>query len=259
MNFLFRILKRFQSNWDDLLRKYESSEERLQGDGGSFDSILDHIDQEKQDALPFEKVSATMTEIIFANQDVLQPALTWLFADALVYQQSLESLDLPKSWETMDKPTLETEHVGILNWILESARVHPFFPITLAEITDKEIEVGGYQLPNGTKVSIDQYSLNHNPKYWSNPTKFQPERFNDSDDFKSKWCMFRFGFGSRRCPGQYYANLVLANAFARLFSKYRLVPLNLKGVSHHHDVPLLRPGRVTMLPDCKIQLVPKGT
>ena len=231
----------------------------MQGDGGSFDSILDYIHQSNQDTLPFEEVSATMTEIIFANQDVLQPAMTWLFADALVYPRIVDSLDLPKSWETMDKLTLETDHPGILHMILESARVHPFFPISLPEITDKELELGGYQLPTGTKLSIDQYSLNHNPKYWSNPTEFQPNRFQDADNFKVKWGMFRFGFGGRRCPGQYYANLVLANAFSRLFAKYQMVPLNMQGVTHHQDVPLLRPGRFTMLPDCKVKLTLKGT
>ena len=122
-----------------------------------------------------------MTEIIFANQDVLQPAMTWLFADALVYPEVLESLDLPQSWETMDKFTLETDHPEILHLILESARIHPPFPISLPEITDKELELGGYQLPAGTKLSIDQYSLNHNPKYWSNDLTQIQLNFNPID------------------------------------------------------------------------------
>ena len=92
----------------------------------------------------------------------------------------------------------------------------------MPEILNKDVEVGEYVLPKGTNVSIDQYSLNHNSQYWSNPTKFQIQRHQILDDFMSKWGMFRFGFGSRRCPGQYYANLILANATIRLFSKYKV-------------------------------------
>ena len=70
-----------------------------------------------------------------------------------------------------------------------------------------DLNLGGYILPKGTSVSIDEYSLNHNSTYWSEPNEFNPNRFSEVDDFTKKWCFFRFGFGGRRCPGQYYANL----------------------------------------------------
>ena len=116
--------------------------------------------------------------------------------------------------------------------------------------------LGGYMLPKGTHISIDQYSLNHNPKYWSNPMEFLPERFKDIDDFTAKWGLFRFGFGGRRCPGQYYANLVISNTIARLFSQYHLRPISLDNVKHHQQMPLL-PGHMTMMPDCLIKLEKK--
>ena len=55
----------------------------------------------------------------------------------------------------------------------------------------------------------------------------------------------------------YYANLVLANVMVRLFSKYRLIPLNIENVKKHQDVPLV-PGTLTMLPDIKVKILAKG-
>ena len=55
----------------------------------------------------------------------------------------------------------------------------------------------------------------------------------------------------------YYANLVLANVMVRLFSKYKLIPLNIENVKKHQDV-LVVPGSVTMLPDIKVKIVAKG-
>ena len=158
-----------------------------------------------------------------------------------------------KTFDMIDKEALESEYSGLLHVIQESARVHPGFPISMPETLDKDIELSGYGLPKGTKVSIDQYSLNHNPKYWSNPSQFEPCRFQNVDDFMAKWGMFRFGFGGRRCPGQYYANLILANATIRLFSRYKVNVIG-TDLSHHEQIPSIFGGGLTMVPDLKVQL-----
>ena len=64
----------------------------------------------------------------------------------------------------LDKSSLEEKYPELLDIIHESARVHPFFPISMPEIVGKDLKLGDYVLPAGTKVSIDQHSLNHNPK-----------------------------------------------------------------------------------------------
>ena len=238
---------------------YETSQERLQGEGGVFDQVLDHIrDETKPDVISFVEAVTTMAEIIFANKDVLQPAIIWLFTDLLVYPSHLDTLSLPKSWETIDKATLETSYPELLHLIQESSRVHPPIPTSLPEITDKELQLGEFTLPKGTKVSIDLYSMNHNPRYWSMPKEFIPKRFKDLDPFTAKWGFFRFGFGGRRCPGQYYGNLILANVTARLFSRFKLVPENMGQIYNHEDVPLLGPGFFTMLPNVKVTIQEKG-
>ena len=156
----------------------------------------------------------------------------------------------------IDVGTLNTSYQKLQHIVAESARVHPFIPMSSPEILDEDITLGGYFLPKGTCMSIDLYSLNLNPKYWSDPLEFQPTRFSEVDDFIKNWGMFRFGFGGRRCPGQHYANLLIANATARLFSKYRLVPQDF--ISHHENVPLLSPGVVTMLPDFQVKVQHEG-
>ena len=252
-------LHRFKTNWKKLIQSYESSEERLQGEGGVFDLVLDHImEGSKKDTITFDEAAATMAEIVVANQDVLQPAITWLFADLLVYPQYLEALSSLKPWEVIDKAALETSHSSLLNIIQESMRVHPPATISMTEITGKDISIGGYDLPKGTNVSIDLYSMNHNTKCWSEPEEFKPERFESINDFNSKWGFFKFGFGARRCPGQYYANLILANAMTRLFSKFDVKCVGWEGINRHDQLPLLGPGALTMLPDCKIKIFEKG-
>ena len=40
----------------------------------------------------------------------------------------------------------------------------------------QDMDIGGYHVPKGTAVLTAQYSFHHNPEYWQEPEKFQPER-----------------------------------------------------------------------------------
>ena len=248
-----KTLARFQKNWNNILLAYETSQERLEGDGGAFDAVLEHMNSSAKEEVTFKEVSDTMAEIVFTNQDVLNPAITWVFADLLVYPRVVRSLDLVGTKDMMDKTALENDHPQLLNFIKESARVHPFFPVSMPEILSKDLELGGYLLPRGTCLCVDLYSINHNANYWKDPKSFSPERFENLDELTAKWGLFRFGFGARRCPGQYYGNLVMANAIARLLSRWNLVPVGLDGVNHHEEVPI-SPGNLTVMPDIKMRL-----
>ena len=79
-------MAQFKKDWTDLILAYEGSEERQQGEGGSFDEVLQFL-KNQTDVLSFEEVAETMIEIIFTNIDVLQPALAWILADMVVYPQ----------------------------------------------------------------------------------------------------------------------------------------------------------------------------
>ena len=245
-------LKRFHAGWDDFLHTYKTSEERRNGEGGVVDSVIEMNISSKQD-ISFEEVKDTLTEIIFTNVDVIKPAISWLLADLLVYPEESVSLNLANQTGMIDKAMLENHCPRLLNVIKESARVHPFFPISLPEILNKDVELGGLILPKGSWISIDQYSINFNPIHWTKPSEFCPERFEDIDDFRDRWAVFRFGYGARRCYGQYYGNLMLANVTARLLSNWQLVPLNMEGIHHHDQVPRMQ-GIFAMLPDIRLRL-----
>ena len=171
----------------------------------------------------------------------------------MVYPKKAEALNLTGHRTMIDKSMLENQHPQLLHLIKESGRIHPFFPISLPEVLGKDVDLQGYTLPKGALISVDQYAINFNSHYWSEPPEFMPERFEDVDEFRDKWAVLRFGFGGRRCPGQYLGNLVLANATARLLSRWQLVPENLVCVIHHDQVPKIQ-GTLTMTPNIKFRI-----
>lgn len=53
-------------------------------------------------------------------------------------------------------------------------------------------EYKGYQIPKGTGVFVDVFSIHYDPQLWPEPYKFKPERFKNDYD---KFTFLPFGVG----------------------------------------------------------------
>ena len=60
----------------------------------------------------------------------------------------------------------------------------------------------GYHFPKGTAVFAVFDYVHSDPKYWSEPDAFKPERFLVDGKFKSDERVCFFGIGKRRCVGE---------------------------------------------------------
>ena len=61
-----------------------------------------------------------------------------------------------------------------------------------------------YKLKKGTNLFFPLFSLHKNKTYWTNPDKFEPERFDEQQNVNSiyPYSYAPFGFGTRICPGE---------------------------------------------------------
>lgn len=73
--------------------------------------------------------------------------------------------------------------------IKEGMRLHSPVPLISREST-KEFTLEGITFPPGTFFGINIYGLHHNPAVWTDPTKFDPDRF--SKDNATKMDSFAF-------------------------------------------------------------------
>jgi cytochrome P450 len=86
----------------------------------------------------------------------------------------------------------------------ETLRVRPVVPIVVRILT-RELELGGYELPAGTRAVPSLWLTNRNPRVYESPAEFRPERFLGVVPETFSW--IPFGGGIRRCIGASFALL----------------------------------------------------
>ncbi|KAK3089747.1 hypothetical protein FSP39_006170 [Pinctada imbricata] len=96
-----------------------------------------------------------------------------------------------------------------------------------ASLTNRHVEedsvVAGYKIPKDTALNISIYAVHHNPEYWPNPEKFDPDRFTPEEKAKRHpYAFLPFGHGPRNCIGMRLAYLEAKAAIASILQKYRL-------------------------------------
>ncbi|KAI3522233.1 hypothetical protein L1887_11717 [Cichorium endivia] len=84
----------------------------------------------------------------------------------------------------------------------ETLRMYPPLPLLVPHESSDDCVVGGYQIPRGTTLLVNQWAMHHDPDLWSDPESFKPERFEGLEGTKDGFSFMPFGSGRRSCPGE---------------------------------------------------------
>jgi len=88
-----------------------------------------------------------------------------------------------------------------------------------------ECELGGYRIPAGTNVFMFQWFTQHDPRFFSDPERFDPERWRE-DPVRSgkipRFAYFPFGGGPRVCVGASFAMIEATLLLAMIQQKFHL-------------------------------------
>ena len=98
---------------------------------------------------------------------------------------------------------------------------------SVARTVIQDFEVGGYRIPAGANVVMSQWIMHRDPRYFSDPEKFDPNRWlpERSRDLP-RFAYFPFGGGPRQCIGASFAMMeaVLLLAAIAQNSRFRAIP-----------------------------------
>uniref|UniRef100_A0A8W8ME95 Uncharacterized protein n=1 Tax=Magallana gigas TaxID=29159 RepID=A0A8W8ME95_MAGGI len=121
------------------------------------------------------------------------------------------------------EPLFKAKYEQLLDNLTEKAKTGK--PIDFKEthrLAERDIVIEGYTVPNGTDISFPIYSIHRDPRFWENPTKFDPERFTPENKAKRHpYAYLPFGHGPRSCIDMRLALVEMRLAIVSILQQYR--------------------------------------
>jgi cytochrome P450 len=101
----------------------------------------------------------------------------------------------------------------------------------------EEVTLGGHVFPPGTVFAAVPYSVHRDPRFWSEPDVFLPERFLRGEPTR-RFAWFPFGAGPRACIGGAFATLELKVLLFHLVRELTIAPVEAKPIPPEFSVTL---------------------
>lgn len=126
----------------------------------------------------------------------------------------------------LNKPYLDHDDLenlkGMTLVMKESLRMCAPVP-SVPRKTVKDVEYKGYYIPKGTMITVTPYFTHYMREYWTNPFKFDPERFSEErrEDKTHPYAYVPFGGGAHMCIGLHFADLQVKAILHQILLKYR--------------------------------------
>jgi len=217
------------TSYDDLLTRLLQAQDTTEPKP-TFGSKSTSITATPSSGMSDTQVRDEVMTIFIAGHETTANALTWTFyllsqnpdIEKKLLVELLTVIDGNRTPTVDDIPKLTfTEKV-----LRESMRLFP--PVWLiGRSVDNDYTLGEYTVPAGSTIMMSQYVMHHDPRYFNEPERFDPERW--SSEAKSslpRFSYFPFGGGIRGCIGEPFAwmeGILVLASIARQW-KMSLVP-----------------------------------
>ncbi|KAJ0047659.1 hypothetical protein Pint_15563 [Pistacia integerrima] len=191
-------------------------------------SIEDHEDHYKKalddDMLDFnltrQNIKAILLDMFTGGTDTISATIEWAMAELIKNHSLMKKAQGEVRRVIKDKARIDFMDIAQMEFIKfiikETLRLHA--PALIFRETSASIKMNGYDIPPKTRVLINTWAIQRDPKLWDRAEEFLPERFeNDQVDYfgDQDFQFIAFGSGRRSCPGTSFATAeaeyVLAN------------------------------------------------
>jgi cytochrome P450 len=204
---------------------YDRVKERRNGQGTDMLTVLCQAEDEDGNRFTDEDIVNHMILLMMAAHETSTSATTTMAYSLAAHPEWQERCrdesarlgDGPLDIEALEK--LETLDL-VMN---ESLRMVSPLPFTMRRVV-RDTDLLGYYLPAGTML-MTWPSMNHLlPELWTEPDKFDPERFAEprAEHKKHRYAFTPFGGGAHKCIGMVFGQLEIKTIVHRMLRRYWL-------------------------------------
>ncbi|XP_030047337.1 cytochrome P450 4V2 [Microcaecilia unicolor] len=189
-----------------------------------LDMLLTATDNEGK-KLTLKDIQEEVDTFMFEGHDTTAAAMNWalfLLGSHPEVQMRVHK-ELDDVFGESDRPATmdDLKKLEYLDAVIkETLRIYPSVPV-FARTTCEDCIIGGFEVPKNTVLIIIPYALHRDPKYFTDPEEFRPERFlSENSNGRSPYAYVPFSAGLRNCIGQRFAKmeeLVVLSSILRHF------------------------------------------
>ncbi|GJU71007.1 cytochrome P450 76C1-like protein [Tanacetum coccineum] len=147
-----------------------------------FLHILLELKDQKDDptSLNIIQIKALPMDIVVAATDTTSTMVEWVMAEILHNPEVMIKVQNELT-EVIGMKIVEESHLPKLTYldavVKETFRLHPPLPLLVQRCPDESCMVAEYTIPKDTTVYMNVWAIHRDPKNWTNPLEFKPERF----------------------------------------------------------------------------------
>lgn len=217
--------------------------------GGDLLSMLMHARDEDGNQMHDRQLRDEAVTLLLAGHETTALALSWTWyllsqhpeVDAQLHEELRRVLNgrSPTPADMRDLPY--TERV-----IQESMRLYPP-AYGFGREALEDCEIGGYDVPAGTTVFMSPWLMHHDPRWFDEPNRFNPDRWSDGlADRLPRHAYLPFGGGPRICIGNTFAMMEAVLLLATIAQRFRLERVSNTPVKPHTTITLRPHGGVPL-------------
>ncbi|XP_030545397.1 cytochrome P450 CYP82D47-like [Rhodamnia argentea] len=175
-------------------------------------------------------IKATCLAMIAGGSDSSMVTLTWAISLLLnnlpLLKKAQEELDAQIGKQRHVKQADIASLTYLQAVVKETLRLHPAAPLSAPRLFTEGCTVGEYHVPKGTRLILNIWKIQTDPREWPDPLEFRPERFlsshKDVDVKDSNFALLPFGCGRRICPGMNFGLEMVHFLLARFLHAFEI-------------------------------------
>ncbi|XP_049766008.1 cytochrome P450 4C1-like isoform X5 [Schistocerca cancellata] len=193
-------------------------------------AFLDMLLAESEDGqrLTDQEVQEEVDTFMFEGHDTTSAAISWalvLLGDHPEIQENVHT-ELKDVFERDHFRGLTMQDLHNMKYldmvIKEVLRLYPSVPFIARKVT-KDVQVGGYRIPEGVTVTMQICYTHRDPDHWPDPDRFDPDNFlPERVQGRHPYAYVPFSAGPRNCIGQKFAILEEKTVLSYILYNFRV-------------------------------------
>lgn len=217
--------------------------------GGDLLSMLMHARDEEGQQMNDRQLRDEAVTLLLAGHETTALALSWTWyllshhpeVDGQLHEEVRRVLNGRSPTPADMRGLRYTEQV-----IQESMRLYPP-AYGFGREALEDCQLGGYDVPAGTTVFMSPWLMHHDPRWFDEPYRFDPDRWSDGlADRLPRHAYIPFGGGPRVCIGNTFAMMEAVLLLATIAQRFRLERVSDAPVKPHTTITLRPQGGVPL-------------